>query len=87
MKRVKSNNKNNASYNNKYQNHIFCSFVHEVVCINNKLSKPVILYRGKNAVNKFIEPILQKHDYCKKIIKQRLNNNLVMSAEASRCIG
>ena len=38
------------SYTNKYQDHIPCS---KVVCVDNKFSKDVVLYRGKNAVLKF----------------------------------
>ena len=47
LKGVKSNDKNNASYTEKYQNHIRCSFAYKVVCIDNRFIKPVVLYRGK----------------------------------------
>ena len=63
---VKSNDKNDTSYTKKYQGHIPCSFAYKVVCIDHRFSKPVVLYRGKNAVNKFIEVILKEYDYCKK---------------------
>ena len=63
---VKSNDKHNTWYNKKYQDYIPCSSAHKVVCLDDKFSKPVVLYRGKNAVNKFIEAILKKYDYCKK---------------------
>ena len=32
----------------------FCSFTYKVVCVNNKFSKNVVLYRAKNAILKFI---------------------------------
>ena len=32
----------------KYQDHVPCSFAHKVVCINDKFSKPIVVYRGKN---------------------------------------
>ena len=51
---VKSSDKNNASYTEKYQDHIPCSFAYKVVCVDNKFSKDVVLYRGKNAAYKFI---------------------------------
>ena len=35
------------SYTRKYQDHIPCSFAYKVVCINDKFSKDVVLYRGK----------------------------------------
>ena len=40
------------SYTKKYQDHIPCSFAYKVVCIDNKFSKDIALYRGKNAVSK-----------------------------------
>ena len=61
--------------------HIPCSFVYKAVCIDDKFSKPVILYRGKNAANKFIETILKECEYCKKMIKRHFNKNLIMFVE------
>ena len=49
LNRVKSSSKNNGSYTEKYQDHIPCSFSYKVVCVDNKFSKKVVLYRGKNA--------------------------------------
>ena len=67
LKWIKRNNrKHNASYTEKYQGHIPCSFAYKVVYIDDRFSKPVVLYRGKNAINKFIEAILEEYDYCKK---------------------
>ena len=57
--------KSNSSYTEKYQSHIPCSFTYKVVCIDNKFSKNVVLYRGKNAVYKFIEAILSEYKYCR----------------------
>ena len=48
LKGVKSSDKNNGSYTEKYQDHIPCSFAYEVVYIDDKFSKKVILYQGKN---------------------------------------
>ena len=49
--------------------------------IGDKFSKPIVLYRGKNAVYKFIKTIFAECDYCKKVIKKHFNKNIVMSAE------
>ena len=65
----------------KYQDHIPCSLPYKVICIDNKFIKPVILYRGKNAVDRFIESSLKERSYCQKIIKKHFNKNLGMSAE------
>ena len=71
----------NSSYTGKYEAHIPCSFAYNVVCIDDGFSKLVVLYRGKNAVNKFVEAILKEYDYYRKIIKKHLNKNLVMCAK------
>ena len=81
LKGVKSSDENNGSYTEKYQDHIPCSFAYKVVCIDNRFSKKVVLYRGKNAVYRFIEAILNENDYCKKIIKKHFNEGLIMSVE------
>ena len=59
-------------YTEKYQKHISCSFAYKVICVDDKFGKPVVLYRGKNAISKFIEVILQEYYYCKKVIKNIL---------------
>ena len=74
-------NNNNTSYTEKYQTQIPCSFAYKVVCIDHKFSKPVVIYRGKNAVYEFIKVILKEINFCKKIIKKRFNQNLVMFAD------
>ena len=51
------------------------------MCIDDKFSKPVVLYRGNNAINRFIETILEEYYHCKKVIEKHFNKNLVMSEE------
>ena len=63
LKGVKSNDKNNASYTEKYQDHIPCSFAYKVVFIDTQFSKKVVLYRGKNAAYRFSEAILKEKIY------------------------
>ena len=82
LKGVRNSNKNNStSYAEKYQDHIPCSFVYKVVCINDRFSKPVVLYRRKHAFYRFIEAVLEEYRYCKKAIRKNFNKNLVMFAE------
>ena len=75
LKKVESSNKNNGSYTEKHQDHIPCSFAYKVVCIDNKFSKKVVLYRARNAACKFIKAILEEYDYCRRIIKKHFNKN------------
>ena len=72
---------NDISYTRKYQNHVPCSFAYKVVCVDNKYSKKIVLYRGRYAVNKFIRLILNEYSYCRKIMKKHFCKNLIMSAE------
>ena len=71
----------NSSNTRKYQNHVPCSFAYKVVCVDNKFSKKIILYRGKDAVYEFINSILNEYNYCRKVMKKSFCRNLIMSAE------
>ena len=69
------------SYIKKYQDHIPCSFAYKLVRVDDKFSKDVVLYRGKNAVFQFIQCIFKAYNYCRNVIKKHFNKNLVMTAE------
>ena len=69
------------SYTRKCQDHISCSFAYKVVCVDNKFSKDVMLYRGKNAVLIFINCIFKEYGYCRSVMKKHFNKNLIMTAE------
>ena len=68
------------SYERKYRNHSLCSFAYKVACIDNKYSKDVVLYRGKDDALKFIMSILKEYKYCKKIMKTKFCKRLIMTA-------
>ena len=70
---------NNTSYTEKYQAHIPCSFNYKDICVDGRFRKPVVLFRGENAVYRFIETILGEYDNCKKVIKKHFNNNFFLS--------
>ena len=53
----------------------------KIVCIDDRFSKPIVVYRGENAAYKFIKAILEERKYCKKIIKDQFNKNLIMTEE------
>ena len=50
MKEVQSSDKNNTLSNEKYQGRNLGSFAYKVVCIDNKVSKNVVVYKGKSAI-------------------------------------
>ena len=48
-----------GSCTKKYHDHVPCSYAFKVVCIDNRFSKPVVVYRGENAAYEFIKAILK----------------------------
>ena len=70
-----------GSYTKKYHEHVPCSFAYKIVCIDDKFSKPIVVYRGENAAYEFIKAILGEYKYCKKVMKKHFNKNLIMSEE------
>ena len=69
-----------GSYSKKYQDHITCSFAYKLVCVDDKFSKAIVVFRGENAAYKFIEAI-KDYQYCKKVTNKHFNKNLIMSEE------
>ena len=65
----------------KYQDHIPCSFAYKIVCVDDKYTKPIVVFRGENAAYEFIKSILKEYQYCKKVMKKYFNKNLIMSQE------
>ena len=65
----------------KESNHIPCGFGYVVKCINDRFSKSVVVYRGKDCVKKFIVCILNEYKYCKKIYRDYFNKILIMTPE------
>ena len=63
----------------KYQDHDPCSFAYKFVCVDDRLTKPIIVYRGENAADKFIKAILKEYKYCRKVMNKHFNKNLIMS--------
>ena len=60
----------------KYQDHVPCSFVYQVVCNDDRR---IVVYRGENAAYEFIKTILKEYKYCKKVINKHFKKNLIMS--------
>ena len=55
------------------KDHVPCSFAYKVVCIDDRFSKPIVVFRGKTAAYKFIKAILNEDEYCKKVMKKHFN--------------
>ena len=65
----------------KVQNHLPYNFAYKDVSADDNISKSVFLYRGENAVYKFIEAFLEEYNYCKKVMKKHFDKNLIMAVD------
>ena len=74
--------KNKRSCTEAYQTHEDCGYGYKVVCCyDDKYSKDICIYRGENAVHKFMEKMLEEVKYCKAVIKKHFNKPLVMTED------
>ena len=72
--------KDRRSYMKAYQTHEDCGYGYKVICCyDDKYSKYSSIYRGENAVYKFMEKMLEEVEYCKAVIKKHFNKPLVMT--------
>ena len=70
------------SYTEAYQTHEDCGCGYKVVCCyDDKYSKSIQMYRGENAVYKFMEKMLEEVEYCKDVVKKHFNKPLVMTED------
>ena len=80
------NEKDKRSYTEACQTHEDCAYGYKVVCCyDDKYSKPIQTYRVENAVYKFMEMMLKEVEYCKAVVKKRLNKPLVMTEDDEMC--
>ena len=57
-----------GSCSKKYQDHIPSSFAYKIVFVDDRFSKPIIIYRDENVAYKFIKAILEEYEYYKKVM-------------------
>ena len=73
---------NKKSYTNKYQQHTDCGFAYKVVCCyDDELSKDIVVFRGENAVHKFLESMLKEKEYCEEMKKKHFNKDMIMTKD------
>ena len=56
-------------------------FFCKLVCVDNKFSKPIFVYRGGNPAYRFLESILKEYEHCKKVMKKHFNKSLIMTGK------
>ena len=69
------------SWSIKESERVPCGFGYKVVCVDDRFSKDVVVYRGKDCVSKFISCSLDEYEYCRRICRDHFNKSLIMSAE------
>ena len=67
------------SYTNRYQKHIDCSYGYKLVCVDDKFSKSLKTYLGKNTVYNFINNMIEESKYCSEVMKKHFNKELTMT--------
>ena len=70
-----------GSYPKIHQDHIPCTFAYKIVCIDDRFTKQIVVYRGENAAHEFTKAIIKEYKYCKKVMKKYFNKNLIISAK------
>ena len=70
------------SYTEKYQRHTACSFGYKMVChYDNRYSGDVVIYRGKDCIQKFMKCMFEEVKNCQSIIRDNFNKPLKMTGE------
>ena len=59
-----------TSHTTTVEKHIPCGYCYRVVCINEKYSKPAVLYRGADCVDKFLKALQYEEGEIKKLLKR-----------------
>ena len=76
---------NDKSYTECYQSHEDCGYGYKVVCCyDDKFTKPVQIYRGKNAIKNVMEEMLEEIKWCNKMKKKHFNKDMIMTKSDER---
>ena len=73
------------SYTNTYQSHRACGYGYKLVCrYDNRYSKPEKIYRGGDAIEKFIVQMMREVEDCRRIVREQFKKPLVMTYRNER---
>ena len=68
------------SYTTTYQSHRACGFGYKVVChYDQSYSKPVEIYRGEDAAERFIQKMFEEVRSCQSVMREHFNKPLKMT--------
>ena len=68
----------------KYQDHVPCSFVYKLVCVDDKFTKPIVVFTCEKTPYEFVKAILKEYQYCKKVMKKHFNKIFIMGEEEEK---
>ena len=72
----------NNSYTEVYQKHEDCGYGYKLICrYDDQYSKPIKIYRGEKAVEKFMRNMLEEVRYCKRTIEENFTKPLKTSED------
>ena len=71
------------SYTNKHQKHIACNYGYKLVCVDDKFSKPFKTYLGEDAVDNFINSMIEESEFCSNMKEKRFNKELMMTIKGN----
>ena len=54
---------------------IVCSYGYKKVCVDDKFIKPFTLYLAEDAVDNFINSMIEESQYCSEVMKNILTKN------------
>ena len=78
---LKRTNSYEGEYTIKYQEHYPNSIGAKLVCTVDRFTLPVIIFKGKKCVNKFIWWVINQNKRIKEIITNRFNKELIMTTQ------
>ena len=64
-----------------HQNHIPCSFADKLAVLMINLASQLLFTEIKVSCFKFIKATFKQYEYCKKVMKNRFNKNLIVTKE------
>ena len=82
---LKRTNSYKGEHKNIKNNHISRTFSNSIgaklVCIDDRFTLPVIIFKGKNCINKFIWWVINQNKRIKEIITNHFNKEFIMTAQ------
>ena len=57
----------------KYKDHIVCSYIYKLICVDGRYSKPYKTNFGEDAIAKFLNDMIKESEYCSRVTEIEFN--------------